>query len=284
MKMQKYLNHCPIGCRAPVEETDFHTAQGCLLKCTACGHLFSQVTTSEFMDSMAEFNRAAGTWPAPENESSLVRSTRKMLEITGKLMNKEPSQLKFLDVGCSSGAFMYVAGRMGVACEGVEPAEQAALAARSAGLNVHHGFVEQTALPENAYDVITLFEVIEHLKDPATLLSACHSLLKTGGLMVIRTANTDSWTVRWMKERWHYFDIHRHGGHISFFNPESMTALARQTGFRVIRLDTHSVTLSEKNKGGMIRYRALKIVSELLNLPAKLTGNGQEMQVFLQKI
>jgi 2-polyprenyl-3-methyl-5-hydroxy-6-metoxy-1,4-benzoquinol methylase len=284
MKTQRYLDHCPIGCEAPLENTTLQMAQGCLLRCTACGHLVSQVTPSEFMDSMAEFNQAVGTWPAPENEGSLTRSTRKTLKTIGRLMKTDVPQLKLLDVGCSSGAFIFMAARMGVTCEGVEPAKQAALTAQKAGLNVHHGFVEQIALPENFYDVITLFEVIEHLKDPASVLSACHRLLKTGGLMVIRTANTDSWTVRWMKEKWRYFDLHRHGGHISFFNPKSMTTLARQTGFKMIRLDTHSVTLSEKKHGVMIQYRVLKIISELLNLPAKLTGNGQEMQVFLEKI
>jgi len=233
---------------------------------------------------MEEFNSEKGTWPPPENVKSLERSTKKTLDNIKKLTNQSLSRLRLLDVGCSNGAFIFTAARQGLLCEGVEPAKEAALAAQRAGLKVHHGFLEQCRLPDESYDVITLFEVIEHLKNPVELLQECNRLLKKNGIMVIRTANTDSWTVRILKGEWHYFNIGRHGGHISFFCKKSIAALSRLTRFKIALFNTHSVTIREKQKSHIVVYRFFKIISEILNLPAKLTGNGQEMEVYLKKI
>jgi 2-polyprenyl-3-methyl-5-hydroxy-6-metoxy-1,4-benzoquinol methylase len=283
MKSDKYMNLCPMGCDAGLETTDIGLAEGCLIRCKGCGHLFSQITEAEYHESMAEFDRAEGTWPSPEDVASLEHSTKKTLRNIRQVTKKDLTRLKLLDVGCSNGAFIFTAGRLGITCEGVEPAKNAAVAAQQAGLNVFHGFLEEMNFQEAAYDVITLFEVIEHVKNPMALLTQCHRVLKKGGILVIRTANTRSWTVQAIKGKWHYFDIRRHGGHISFFCRQSMTALAAKTGFRLVRFKTHSVTLCEKTHVSAIRYRGMKIMSELLNLPAKITENGQEMEVYLQK-
>jgi 2-polyprenyl-3-methyl-5-hydroxy-6-metoxy-1,4-benzoquinol methylase len=150
-------------------------------------------------------------------------------------------------------------------------------------LKVFQGFLEEMQFPEASYDIVTLFEVIEHVKNPVALLKHCNRVLKKGGILVIRTANTDSWTVKAIKGKWDYFNIGRHGGHISFFCKHSMAVLAGKTGFDLVRFNTHSVTFCEKKQVSAFKYRGIKIISELLNLPAKLTGNGQEMEVYLQK-
>lgn len=130
------MNLCPMGCDAPVEQTDIVLTQGCLLRCTACNHLFSQITEAEYHESMAEFDRAEGTWPSPEDVASLEHSTKKTLRNIRQVTKKDLTRLKLLDVGCSNGAFIFTAERLGMTCEGVEPAKNAAIAAQQAGLNV----------------------------------------------------------------------------------------------------------------------------------------------------
>lgn len=233
---------------------------------------------------MEEFDTSEGTWPPPDNMARLQRSTEKTLKNIANLLNRNTDSLKLLDVGCSNGAFIYAASTFGVACEGVEPAKKAADEANKRGLKVHQGYLEECALPDKRYDIITLFEVIEHLKEPVTLFKECKRILKDSGVIVVRTANTKSWTVKMLKGQWHYFDIRKHGGHISFFCKKSMDALAKNTGFRTEKYYTHSVSLGDKNSVSYIKYRILKAFSEMLNLPAKLTGNGQEMEVYLRKI
>jgi len=132
-------------------------------------------------------------------------------------------------------------------------------------------------LPSHHFDVITLFEVIEHLKDPCPLISHCHSLLKPNGLMVIGTGNACSWTARIQGKRWEYFSIDNHGGHISFYNPKSMQALAEKTQFTVIKNNTRCVKFFEKGQVPYPLYRVTKLFSEMLNFPAKLFGQGHDM-------
>jgi len=283
MKPKRYINQCPIGCESKTIKTEITTEQGVLEKCDFCHQFFSQCSTDEFNRSMMEFNVKNGTWPPPENLPNLERSTLKTLKKIEHLMKLKMGDIKLLDVGCSNGAFIASAKKTGVMCEGVEPAEEAAKAAIKAGLKVHAGYLEQIGLSEKSFDVISLFEVIEHLKDPVSLLTECNRLLKDDGIMVIRTANTDSWTVRLIKGKWHYFDINKHGGHVSFFCRHSMKELATKTGFDMVRFDTHSVTFKQKHSSSKLGYRSAKIFTEILNLPAKLSGNGQEMEVYLKK-
>jgi hypothetical protein len=76
--------------------------------------------------------------------------------------------------------------------------------------------------------------------------------------------------------------MNKHGGHISFFSPKSLSILASRTGFSVVKVVTHSVSFCEKGELPYIFYRIVKIFTELLNLPAKLLMKGHQMEVFLR--
>lgn len=282
MKTEPIFTRCNINCSAELADTDIELSEGRLKRCTACGQLLSQCSRQDYSETMEEFNHASGTWPPPENLKSLERSTQKTVKNIVRLSGRKRTELKLLDVGCSNGAFIHVAGQMGVNCHGVEPAENAAAAAQKIGLKVHNGYLEDLD-PGKKYDVITMFEVIEHVEQPVDLLIECRKRLNKNGLLVIRTANTNSWTVTCLKGHWHYFSIKKHGGHISFFCRESMRTLAEKAMFRIDKYITHSVSLCDEESSSLIKYRALKFVSELLNLPAKLSGNGQEMEIYMRK-
>ncbi len=277
-----YLDRCPIGCDSELNDTDIFLPEGCLKICSHCGQLISQCSEQSYQNSMEEFNDSKGTWPTPKTTRSLIRNTRKILKEIESVTGKDRGQIRLLDVGCSNGAFIHAANQMGMNCEGVEPAKEAAQAAQKLGLKVSHGFLEEVRLPDHSFDVITLFEVIEHLKDPLSLLKECKRLLKPAGILVIRTGNADSWTVKVIKEKWHYFNIDKHGGHISFFNKRSMLALAQKTGFKVERFQTYRVSFCERDQAPYLIYRLSKILADLSNLPAKLSDKGHAMRVYLR--
>lgn len=277
-----YLQRCPIGNHFSLRPSHIHLPEGALLQCEECGQLISQATTKRYRDSMQEFNTPQGTLPAEKAQRRSFKRHRYFLKIVRGLLRKNPAEINLLDVGCSSGAFLLSARTLGYSVAGVEPAQRAAETARSFGLTIHSGVLQETALPLASQDVITLFEVIEHLKDPISLLQTCHGILKPSGLMCIGTGNTDSWTVQRLKNRWEYFDIEQHGGHISFFNPYSMKALASQTGFEIITLKTRRVSFTEPGEASL-KNKRLKIIAELLNLPARLCNKGHDMLVILKK-
>jgi SAM-dependent methyltransferase len=207
-----------------------------------------------------------------------------MIVICEKLLGKKRPNIRLLDVGCSSGSFVYAAESVGVQAEGVEPSPNPAQTAKAHGLMVKQGFIEDLHLPDKSFDVITLFEVVEHLSAPLPLFKECHRVLSPGGIMIVRTGNTDSWTTRYMRESWEYFDMTRHGGHISFFSPSSFDLLARRCGFKIVRLKTRKVTFYEKDMLTQIPFQLSRIIANILKPPAAWLGKGHAMQAYLQKM
>jgi 2-polyprenyl-3-methyl-5-hydroxy-6-metoxy-1,4-benzoquinol methylase len=280
---QSYVDSCPIGCESGFHNSDIVFPEGLLRRCKNCGQLVSQCSEELYWNSMKEFDDPKGTQPTGKAAYRLSRHTKRILDEIERFSGKKKSALHLLDVGCSSGPFILAARNLGVEAEGVEPSSGPARTAIQAGLKVYQGYLNDIHLPEESFDVITLFEVLEHLRDPLSLFKECHRILCSSGLLVIRTGNTDSWTAKYMKGRWKYFSIREHGGHISFFNPISMRKLADRSGFMVADIKTHRVCFYEKDEIPFIHYRLIKIVSDLLNTPAALCGKGHEMRVYLRK-
>jgi 2-polyprenyl-3-methyl-5-hydroxy-6-metoxy-1,4-benzoquinol methylase len=278
-----YLRACHIGCEGTFLVTDINLPEGPLLRCAACGQLISQCSEEQYRQSMQEFNDAEGTLPKPDARQRRFIRSKRYLEQIEDLLGKPRNEIRILDVGCSSGYFLEVARQLGFNAEGVEPGEKAVQTARAAGLTAHSGCLEDVALPEQSFDAITLFEVIEHLKDARDTIQRCNRLLRPGGMLVIGTANTASWTFMAMKSRWEYFHIDKHGGHVSFFNPDSMKKLARQSGFVTDKIKTRSVSFFERDACHPGIYRTFKIISELIEAPSRWLGKGHDMLVFMRK-
>jgi 2-polyprenyl-3-methyl-5-hydroxy-6-metoxy-1,4-benzoquinol methylase len=232
---------------------------------------------------MKEFDDPKGTWPTGKSAKRLLRHTKQIVADIERYLDNGSRKIRLLDVGCSSGAFVAAAQSLGIEAEGVEPSSAPAKTARESGLKVYQGLLEELNLPSSSYDVITLFEVIEHLKEPLSLLKECHRILREGGLLVIRTGNTDSWSAHYQKGSWEYFSIEAHGGHVSFFNPASVGKLAERSGFLIERLKTHRVSFHNKGETPFPIYRSLKILGDLLNTPSIWFGKGEELVVFQRK-
>lgn len=268
---------------AAFEATDILLPEGALLRCTACDQLVSQITETAYHDSMRAFDSTAFNLPNARESLRRHGYARRRLARARRLLGDAAAQPRLLDVGCSRGDFVAVAAQLGFAAEGVEPAPQIAEAARAAGRTVHTGLLEEQNFPAEYFDVVSLFEVIEHLRAPMPLIEECRRILRPGGILIISTGNTASWTVRAMKARWDYFQVEKDAGHVSFFNPGSMALLAARAGFEVAALSTGRVRFAEENDLPGWAYATAKIAAEVLSFPARLFGCGHDMLVFLQR-
>jgi SAM-dependent methyltransferase len=281
----RFVVTCPAGCDADFQPTDVALPEGRLLACRACGHLISQIGEADYLAALAKFDTEAGTLPDDASWKRHDQRARRLFSRLRKLLDVPPDgSFRLLDVGCSSGALLLSAKRDGIKAEGVEPAVKAAESARAAGLAVFSGTLQDAGYPAERFQAVTMMEVIEHLPRPVDVVREIWNVLAPGGILAIGTGNADSWTVSVMRERWDYFHVGRYGGHISFFTPRSLERLADRCGFRIERLETRRVRFAESFQTSRALYRSLKIVAEVLNLPAMWCHKGHDMLALLRKV
>ena len=97
---------------------------------------------------------------------------------------------RLLDVGCGAGYFLDAARKAGWLVQGVELSAAAAHVGREQlGLDIFQGTLADAAFPDASFDVLTLFEVLEHLRDPGTVLAEARRILKPGGLLAVQVPN-----------------------------------------------------------------------------------------------
>jgi len=281
MNNKLLITECPNGCKSVLRETNIFLSEGCIRECVACGQMVSSCCKDFYEKSNQEWNTEEGTWPSEKDYKRLFKRRRRDIRYIAKILSKAFHDIHMLDVGCSNGSSVFIAKELGVNAEGVEPSGKAVENGKKRGLVIHLGFLHDVEFPSNSYDAITLYEVIEHVADPIPLLKECHRILRPGGVLVIGTGNTDSWTRRIRKDKWDFFDMKQHGGHINFFSTHSIRMLASHVGFSVVKTRTSSVKFHEKGETSFLFYRFFKIFSELLNYPSRIFDKGHQLEVFL---
>jgi len=160
-----------------------------VVRCATCGFIYCDPIPDpgELADYYDASYRDWERWEATfRHDRSLVFQhglTRiRQFQPTGRL----------LDVGCSLGFFLEAARQVGYAVAGVDVSVSAARFARERlGLEVHPVTLREARLPGGAFDVVTLWDVLEHVPDPMGELMAIHRLLRGGGLLVVRLPNVD---------------------------------------------------------------------------------------------
>jgi SAM-dependent methyltransferase len=257
--------------------------EGPLRRCSACGQLLSSATEAQYLRSLGRFDTTAGTLPDARSLARHEKNSARRLHNIAALLGRKPESIRLLDVGCSSGAFLLSARKLGFQVEGVEPSADAAQTARGMGLQVFNGFLEQARYPDASFDAVTLIEIVEHVRDALALMRECARILRPGGVLLVTTPNAHSWTARSMGHRWAGFSLNAMGGHISFFSPHSIGILAARSGLQVARLETRNVRFFERGQCGPARHALAKVAAQLLNWPARIAGSGHDLHAYLRR-
>lgn len=135
-----------------------------------------------------------------------------------------------LDIGCASGFFLDVASQNGLVTFGVELSKEAVQIARQKHKNIFNGILENSKYPDSFFDIIALFDIIEHVLDPRTTIKEISRIIKSGGLLVITTPDISSWHAKIMGKRWGLITPLEH---LFYFSPTSIRVLLEKYGFRV---------------------------------------------------
>lgn len=135
---------------------------------------------------------------------------------------------RLLEVGCGSGTILYRLQSMGWEVEGVDFDPVAVENARSKGLSVRFGELNEQGYPDDTFDVVISNHVIEHVPDPAALIAECHRVLKPGGQIVAYTPNSEALGHRIYKANWRGIEPPRH---LHIFNCSVIVKMANSSGF-----------------------------------------------------
>lgn len=206
----------------------FVNAEYCVYKCNSCQLVF----TFPQPVSMLDVNDTKyDSIEEKESRLAIFDKVYKRAQIQIQDIKQYKSSGKFLDIGCSYGICVKAAKDGGFDSYGIEPANSAATyAKKELHLNVFHGTLEKANIKNNTYDVITLFDVLEHIPDLDTFLKEVHRILKPGGLLVVQSPNVDSFAYRVLKVHWNWLLIPHHLWHFSY---ASLSNVLYKHGFSV---------------------------------------------------
>lgn len=153
--------------------------------------------------------------------------------------HKEPGVL--LDVGCSVGAFLYLAREKGWRAYGIEPSEWCVSKAKELyGLRIKRGTYKDIPQLGVRFDAITMWDVLEHLDDPLQALLNCGQALKEDGVLAFSTMDAGSLYARLCGKRWPWLMKM----HIYYFDRAAIRAYLAMAGFEALSITRYSHTVS----------------------------------------
>jgi 2-polyprenyl-3-methyl-5-hydroxy-6-metoxy-1,4-benzoquinol methylase len=168
-------------------------------------------------------------------------------------VDKLHNERRILDFGSGWGFFLAVAKELGWTPYGLEPLPASAVYARSTfGLNITTDILHDNTFPPDFFDVITSFQVFEHLPYPKENIRHIYKMLRQGGVVLIEVPNFDTWTMQIMRSR------HRHfvQDHLNFFSVKTLGQLLSESGFVIIDYyhPTRRMSIRHLNKSWIRRY------------------------------
>ncbi len=190
---------------------------------------------------------------------------------------------RILDVGCADGKFLWALDPEKWDRTGVDFAEPTVRLVKEKirDLTLIEGDLFSDKLPENSFDVITFWHVLEHLPQPRAVLERTHRLLRPGGWLFISLPNFNSLQARLFQRHWYSFDVPRHLYH---FAPRPLNLLLEETGLKVRkhiffspRVNFHSlkyslINWSEAQFGSRLPYYILKPLLMVFPLLERFSG------------
>jgi 2-polyprenyl-3-methyl-5-hydroxy-6-metoxy-1,4-benzoquinol methylase len=179
-----------------------------------------------------------------------------------------PAARRALDVGAGGGEFAYLlARRSGLEVTGIEPnAGYAGHARRELGIDVEVSTVYDSA-PQNApFDLVTLFHVLEHLRDPVAALRRIASWMAPGGALVVEVPNIEA-TCQSPSNLFHR-------AHLYNFNPATLHWVGRRAGLQAV----HTWTSADGGNVCVTFCRGASPVEAALPDPALLGANAQRVR------
>lgn len=202
-----------------------------IARCTRCRTLFIEnppKDTSAMYDATYFFGGAQGGYGSYDAEKEMMRPT---LERCLDMISDHRASGKLFDIGAATGYFLALARERGFSVSGIDVSSSAAQAAKMKGIDVEVGTLETTVHPPASFDVVTMFDVLEHVPDPGAFVREAAELLVPGGILMGSTPDSGSVNARVMGRNWHLLVPPEH---LVLLNDWSLRLLLLKHGFEVL--------------------------------------------------
>lgn len=237
-----------------------------ILECNDCKLLFTSPCPAP--DKIGDYYKSEeylshneekkGIVPMIYNQVKKVNIKNKYNIAVSRQKTKDKS-LKLLDIGCGVGDFLNYAKGKGCEITGIEPSEDARKVAEEKLNTKILSPTELENIPDNSFDIITMWHVLEHVADLKTEIYHLQRLLKKDGRLILALPNYKSYDAEYYKDKWAAYDVPRHLNH---FSQTSVKNIFKETQLQLIDIkplkwDSHYISmLSEQylnSKAGFIK-------------------------------
>jgi SAM-dependent methyltransferase len=214
-----------------------------VVECQGCGLLY--VNPRPAPREMEKFYPETYSWKETlEADLSLTRLVRKLekgyryhllrYEVSKVVKFIGRSQGKVLDIGCGTGDRLDIFRKKGFETYGVENSHSADYATDHLKLSVVKGDLFTAHFPDAFFDLVTLYNVLEHTHNPSGVIREINRILKKGGILIIQIPNKDSLQYKIFKKRWAAFDVPRD---LYYFGIETLSSSLEKAGFELKGID-----------------------------------------------
>ncbi len=227
----------------------FPRGQFTIRACHSCGLRFLDPhPTAEELDALYGEAYFTGTTPGAPGYDRYLEEIDNHRRTFAERLRYLPTPVpgsRLLDVGASIGVFVEQARRLGWEAEGIEPSAWAATHAREVlGQPVQTGLIGGEPTLPGPYAVVTMWEVIEHLPDPAAVLAELRNRLAPGGFLALSTPDARAPVARLLGRRWPGWK--KVPEHLFFFDRPTLDRLLRAAGFTPHAWRYVSLTVSRR--------------------------------------
>lgn len=148
---------------------------------------------------------------------------------------------KILDVGCGIGLFLNVAKERGWEVYGTEFSADAIRICKEKGITMHGGILDSKNYEDETFDVITSFEVIEHINNPLEETAHIQKIMRKGGLFYCTTPNFNSLMRYYLKAD---YNVIEYPEHLSYYTSKTLTYLMNKFGFQKQKILTTGISIT----------------------------------------
>lgn len=200
-----------------------------IVTCNNCGFVF--IPQSYRKKISYESYRDEAVLNSVRQGNNYIKFRRHKLRL--KLIQSYVKTGKLYDVGVGWGHFLYTAKRMGFETTGVEVS---ALMHHYSTNDLHLDVINDDFLniniPSKTYDVVTMWDVLEHIANPKEVIRRVHNMLQDDGYFIFQVPQIDSKVAKKQKEKWSMLSIE----HINYFSKKSIDKLLIQEGFEIVKI------------------------------------------------